>query len=204
MVFNTSCCCCSKPLHRRPRDLKYKSYCSMECYKKAKRIVLICPTCKKEFWRYKEETGHRRKKYCSKSCANRNRIGMRYGGGRKCDSRRRLELFQKASGIKTCSVVGCAYSRTLDLHRLVEGKNGGGYILGNMFAICPNHHAEITRGFAQVTAISKFSLRITYLMEPAINGRTIRLATESSSKLDERNCLAGSTPAPSAKNFSVT
>jgi hypothetical protein len=42
-------------------------------------------------------------------------------------------------------VDGCSYARTVDLHRLVPGRDGGEYVVGNMVAICPNHHAEVHR-----------------------------------------------------------
>ena len=51
-------------------------------------------------------------------------------------------------------VEGCAYNTTYDVHRHVSGKDGGLYEIGNMFAICPNHHAEITRKIISMTKIS--------------------------------------------------
>lgn len=53
----------------------------------------------------------------------------------------------------------CQYSRTLDVHRLVHGKDGGKYEIGNMFTICPNHHAECHRGLITFEKISDSLLR---------------------------------------------
>jgi predicted restriction endonuclease len=42
-------------------------------------------------------------------------------------------------------VEGCDYSTCYDIHRVIPGRDGGQYVIGNMFAICPNHHAEVER-----------------------------------------------------------
>ena len=42
----------------------------------------------------------------------------------------------------------------------MEGKDGGQYEIGNMFAICPNHHGEITRKIITVIKINDYTLRI--------------------------------------------
>ena len=62
-------------------------------------------------------------------------------------------------------VDGCNYSKTYDIHRLIEGKNGGKYVIGNMFAICPNHHAEAHRHILQFTKINDYQLKAVYKEE---------------------------------------
>jgi hypothetical protein len=69
-------------------------------------------------------------------------------------------LLKNTFQINACMVEGCNYSRTFDIHRLIEGKNGGGYEIGNMFAICPNHHAEVTRGLIKLQKVNDFTLKI--------------------------------------------
>ena len=57
-------------------------------------------------------------------------------------------------------VEGCDYEKTFEIHRLVPGKEGGAYEVGNMFAICPNHHAEVSRGRINLEKVSDSILRI--------------------------------------------
>jgi predicted restriction endonuclease len=57
-------------------------------------------------------------------------------------------------------VEDCKYDKTYDIHRHKPGKEGGKYELGNMFAICPNHHAEITRGLVMVEKLDEKTLRV--------------------------------------------
>ena len=59
-------------------------------------------------------------------------------------------------------VKGCTYSRTYDVHRLIPGCKGGKYEIGNMFAICPNHHAEIHRQIAKAEKINDHQLKLSY------------------------------------------
>ncbi len=55
-------------------------------------------------------------------------------------------------------VLGCNYNKCYDIHRLIEGKDGGLYEIGNMFAICPNHHAEVHRGLIKLIKINNYTL----------------------------------------------
>jgi hypothetical protein len=75
-------------------------------------------------------------------------------------TKRKLEMLQQAFGFTCCMVEGCGYNRVYDVHRFISGKHGGRYVIGNMFAICPNHHAEVTRGLIQLEKISDCLLRI--------------------------------------------
>ena len=56
-------------------------------------------------------------------------------------------------------VKSCSYNRTHDIHRLIPGKDGGEYILGNMFALCPNHHAEVHRKLTILEQIGSLELK---------------------------------------------
>ena len=58
-------------------------------------------------------------------------------------------------------IEGCEYNRVYVVHRIVEGKDGGKYEIGNMFAICPNHHAEIHSKLISVMKINDWTLQIT-------------------------------------------
>ena len=74
-------------------------------------------------------------------------------------SERRLTLLKSLFQFQTCMVDGCEYGLTFDIHRLIPGKDGGKYEVGNMFAICPNHHAEVHRGLIKLEKIDDHTLR---------------------------------------------
>jgi hypothetical protein len=56
-------------------------------------------------------------------------------------------------------VEGCDYGRCFDIHRLCPGREGGEYVIGNMFAICPNHHAEAHRGLIRLVKVDDHTLQ---------------------------------------------
>ena len=80
-------------------------------------------------------------------------------GGRRNQVECRLAKLEKHFGFRSCMVEGCGYDKTYDVHRLVRGKDGGKYDVGNMFAICPNHHAEEHRGLIRLEKVSDGVLR---------------------------------------------
>lgn len=75
-------------------------------------------------------------------------------------SRRKLNLLKNTFNFLCCMVQGCDYNITFDIHRFVPGNQGGKYEIGNMFVICPNHHAEVSRGIIEFEKISDFELKI--------------------------------------------
>lgn len=56
---------------------------------------------------------------------------------------------------------GCGYDSCYEIHRLIEGQHDGKYEVGNMFAICPNHHTEAHRGLIKFEKISDCKLMAT-------------------------------------------
>lgn len=158
---NTSCFRCGKPVYRRPNEIKraLRAYCSRKCQDPPNvtvRSERVCHACGKSFFVPKNLL---KKKFCSRGCANTSRRGMRYTGSNAINHRAALLIeLQKLCGHAHCMVVGCYYSRTFDLHRLKEGKGGGKYTVGNAFAICPNHHAEVHRGLVTLREIGSFKL----------------------------------------------
>ena len=74
----------------------------------------------------------------------------------------RIATLKSAFNFDSCMVEGCSYNTTYDVHRFVHGKHGGEYVIGNMFAICPNHHAEIHRGIMTVEKVNNYTLRSVY------------------------------------------
>jgi len=75
-------------------------------------------------------------------------------------SRMRLVTLEKRFGKLKCMVVGCGYDKVLEVHRHVPGRSGGLYEIGNMFTVCPNHHAEVTRGITTLVKLSDDALEI--------------------------------------------
>jgi hypothetical protein len=156
---NCICGICGTPIYRRPGLLRvFKNvYCSLKCYRIATEpIQKSCRICKKLF--RPEKTTAR---YCSRSCANISRRGIRYSKDRIMNnSRRRFLILREEFQFTQCMIEGCEYDKTFDIHRLASGKEGGHYELGNMFAICPNHHAEVSRGLITLEKVSDCQLRI--------------------------------------------
>lgn len=129
----------------------------MGAIREAKEIFVACVICDKKI-RVPEYRKNR--KYCSVSCSNKGREGSKYVGGRiQGKNVSRIFLLRKTFGSTSCMVGECNYSRTVDVHRLIEGKDGGKYEIGNMFLICPNHHAEHHRGLITLDKVSDSELR---------------------------------------------
>lgn len=103
-----------------------------------------------------------RVKFCSIKCSNsfNGDLKRKYTCATNNTSRLKLENIKFVHHFDSCMIEGCNYNTTYDVHRLVPGKEGGKYEIGNMFAICPNHHAEITRKIIKVEKINDFTLRI--------------------------------------------
>jgi hypothetical protein len=67
-------------------------------------------------------------------------------GGRKGTSRRKRDALTP----HYCELPSCAYVKIFQRHRIQPGRDGGKYKLGNVIALCPNHHAEADRGWITV------------------------------------------------------
>ena len=161
---NTTCVICGKGVYRRPWEIEHRIknvYCSKACMQVHKPPIpdIRCGTCCKHFHPEKRTV-----KYCSKICASKatkNRQGTSgIKNGHRNKSQARLETLQRLFHFESCMVENCIYSKTYDIHRLIRGKDGGEYEIGNMFAICPNHHAEETRGLIKFYKINEYTLGI--------------------------------------------
>lgn len=156
---NCACATCGKPIYRRPWELAEFEhvYCSRQCYGAAIRLqARKCPMCGSEF-----SPGKSAAKYCSRTCSNMARKGGTYAEDAKVNhSRKRLSILKRVFDFRHCMVEGCNYNETYEIHRFVPGKLGGAYEIGNMFAICPNHHAEASRGLIKLEKVSDSQLRI--------------------------------------------
>lgn len=157
---NSKCSTCQKQFYRRPSQ-KPKSgviYCSPACCGKAQTKLIECVICGIGIPKGMN------KKTCSRECSNKNRKGLKYNKANEkkfpSQSARRLGELRQVFDFDCCMVEGCTYSITYDIHRHVPGRDGGEYKIGNMFAICPNHHAEVSRGIIDFEKISDSKLKI--------------------------------------------
>lgn len=164
---NTVCVVCNTPLYRRPSQMAQTkaSYCSDECRLSPKspqgRQRLEKRECEREGCDVVFKPNRKEVRFCSRSCANVLRRGQHYEKNRpwRNSNERRYLILKDAFGFETCMVEGCVYSRCYDIHRFLPGKEGGEYIIGNMFAICPNHHAELHRKIIRFEKIDNCTLR---------------------------------------------
>ena len=153
---NTKCSVCGKEIYRRPKEIENgNTYCSRTCCGFAARKYKKCKSCNNEFNPDKTTAS-----FCSRACSNKGRTGIKYGKSYSNASQGRLQVLRKKFNFMSCMIEGCDYSKTFDIHRHVSGKDGGKYEIGNMFAICPLHHAEITRKIIAVTKVNDCVLRI--------------------------------------------
>lgn len=158
---NTICKVCGKDFYKRPSDKeKYSNhYCSINCRSKdrsKKNKDRICETCGKVF-RYKRKD----QKFCSLECvASRPRLDKWNGNG-KNKSQKILSTLKNNGWNGKCMIDGCEYELLFDIHRIIEGKDGGEYVQDNIIVICPNHHQEIHR----LNKTVKFIKEFTYTLE---------------------------------------
>lgn len=157
---NCECAICGTQMYRRlKRSKSGQFYCSKQCYGKSCQICKPCVICGTLILSGKHAIT------CSRSCSNKHRAGMHYNVTKYIykptnSSEARLLLLQQTFNFTSCMVEGCEYNRTYDVHRHIPGKEGGKYEIGNMFAICPNHHAEVSRGLIRFEIVRDDLLRI--------------------------------------------
>lgn len=168
---NNKCYECKIDMYTRPKDKREINRCR-ECVKRIneeKRVKTNCKVCGVEVKYLLSKNHNKLKYYCSRSCANKGRVGIKYDKLRQKDkaniSKLRLAYLKKIFNLKDCMIEGCSYNKTYDIHRLIPGKDGGKYEVGNMFAICPNHHAEIHRKICKVEKIDDCNLKAIYNLE---------------------------------------
>jgi hypothetical protein len=158
---NIECSVCKKLIYRRPSQIhKTKNVCcSRSCLTVLQRTreEVTCQCCGVKF--FPKHSG-KKAKTCSRSCANKNREGIKYDKKFSNNSKKRLHVLKNKFNFDSCMVEGCKYNKTYDIHRLVAGKDEGKYKIGNMFAICPNHHAESHRGLIEFEKVNNCTLRI--------------------------------------------
>jgi hypothetical protein len=154
------CQACGKEFYCKPSWRDTRKYCSFECFKSTLNLLQEkpCEHCG-EVFKQKES----KQKYCGLSCsatATRRPWSTKKKNAPRNINEARFRLLKKTFEFESCMIEGCEYHNLYEVHRFHPGREGGEYVVGNMFAICPNHHAEITRKFITVEKINDSCLRI--------------------------------------------
>jgi len=146
---------CKNIIYKRPTE-KIK-YCSRSCYFKTiiKRKNINCKYCNKSFLPDRIE-----QKYCSNVCAASILRGPYTKTKFRSKTQYRLQLLKDKFNFIKCMVYGCTYNKVYNVHRFIEGKYDGKYEIGNMFAICPNHHCEYHSGLIKFEKTNDSELKI--------------------------------------------
>jgi len=138
---NTKCSICNKLIYRRPAELQKNNgrvFCGMACYGLSCRKENPCLVCGKPI------LAGLNKKTCSRSCANKHRIGIQYKINRPRDkvfSERALKNRLLKDRGKKCERCGFDKFEILQTHHRDKNKNNNE--LYNLELICPNcHYAE--------------------------------------------------------------
>ena len=137
---NSKCAVCGKPIYRRPCEIKRNKgrvFCSATCYGIACRKEIPCVVCSKPI------LSRFNKKTCSRSCANKHRVGIRY----KINSPRDKVKNQRSLKLRLLSLRGkfcekCGYTKVEILQVHHKDRNKENNELENLELICPNCHAE--------------------------------------------------------------
>ena len=163
---NTQCSHCNIPCYQRPYLTRkgMRAFCSQLCHTENRRVSFTetkCLQCRVPVIQKAWQARVRPRKFCSRSCASKSQRGMNYTKtGYRNKQQRRMSILRNAFDFSMCMVEGCTYGKVFNLHRLIRGCDGGQYEIGNMFAICPNHHAEIHAGIVKDVKISDCQLRL--------------------------------------------
>ena len=137
---NIKCFVCGKLVYRRPSQIQKNRgqiFCSMSCYGLSCRKESPCTVCGKPI------LARANKKTCSRSCANKHRIGIQYKINRprdKVKSQHALKVRLLRERGKSCERCGYNRHEILQVHHRDRNRNNND--LDNLELICPNCHAE--------------------------------------------------------------
>jgi hypothetical protein len=135
---NTACFGCSKPIYRRPIEIKAgRVFCGLDCYGISNRKESPCAACGKPI------LASLNKKTCSRSCSNKYREGIKYKIGRphdKAQAAHLLKLRLLESRGKKCERCGYDKVEILQIHHKDRDRDHND--LNNLELICPNCHYE--------------------------------------------------------------
>lgn len=137
---NTNCTVCGKPVYKRPVEISRnegKVFCSMCCYGISCRKEKPCIICGKPI------LAGLHKKTCSRSCANKHRVSIKYRLNQpksKVKYQRGLKIRLLEMRGKVCERCGYNKPEILQVHH--KDKDRGNNDLNNLELICPNCHFE--------------------------------------------------------------
>lgn len=135
---NSACSHCLLPIYRRPAQLaKGEVFCSVLCSNYRKKVVVHCSVCGVAV------PTKKRAKTCSRTCANKSRIGAKYNQGRPHDivhkSVKLRQTLISERGQK-CNRCPFDFAEILHVHHVIERCNGGTDDHDNLELLCPNCH----------------------------------------------------------------
>ena len=79
--------------------------------------------------------------------------------GLKADFRKKLKKLDLEKSFSRCWV--CDYDRSIDLAHILERKNGGGYSIENIAALCPNCHRNFDQ--QKLTLVEALKLYLSHV-----------------------------------------
>lgn len=137
---NTACIVCSKPIYRRPFEIKKNEgrvFCSSACFGISNRNEKPCMICGTSI------LASLHKKTCSRRCANILRTGIKYNRKKPFDKvRRQQTLKMKLLEVRGNTCERCGYSKYEILHMHHKDRNRLNNDMSNLELICPNCHYE--------------------------------------------------------------
>ena len=137
---NVQCTVCQKPIYKRPIEIQRNNrrvFCSQACYGFSCRKENPCLVCGKPI------LAGLNKKTCSRACANKYRIGIKYKLNRPRDnvtSARALKIRLLKRRGAVCEQCGYDKVEILQVHH--KDRNTRNNELENLELICPNCHFE--------------------------------------------------------------
>lgn len=156
---NTQCSICDKPIYKKPHEIKTNKsgvFCSQDCFGKSRRKEKPCVVCGKLI------LSSLCKKTCSRECLdtfNKDPDRKHSKGKRKVvkhagySSRSFRKYFLEKKNGK-CSLCDYSVKEVLNIHHIIERKNGGSDDEENLILLCPNCHAEIHKGIKNLETYS--------------------------------------------------
>lgn len=137
---NINCFICNKAIYRRPCEIEKsdkRAFCSKICYGLFCRKEIPCTVCGKFI------LSKFNKKTCSRGCANKHRVGIKYKINRPKDkviSQRFLKIRLLKTRGASCGKCGYDKQEILQIHHKDKNKNNND--INNLELICPNCHFE--------------------------------------------------------------
>ena len=132
---NTVCLECKSPIYRRPCEIASgRVFCSHKCHMSNRTIYSNCKHCEKRYRPSSPESV-----FCSVSCSNRARTGIRYYNTDGKDIKTiKKDLVRERGG--KCEECSFSVTSILQVHHIVEKANGGTDDFSNSKLLCPNCH----------------------------------------------------------------